>query len=73
MKAEEVRDRVLSKFENSDVSVLDQTGMGNNFKIIFNKVNIDLSRLEMHRSVMRIFSDDFKDGSIHALSIGIKK
>ncbi len=73
MTEKEVKDKVLSKFKTSDVLVLDQTGIGNNFKIIFNKANFNLSRLEVHRSVMRIFADELKNGSMHALSIDIKK
>ena len=72
MTPEQIKQKILNHFKEASVEVLDTTGIGNNFTIIFSKLNLDKSRLETHREVMKIFDDEFKSGTIHALSIKIQ-
>lgn len=67
-----IKQKVVDNFSDALVEVLDTTGMGNNFIIIFSNYNFAKSRLETHREIMRIFSEELKSGAIHALSIKMK-
>ena len=71
MTTEEIKKKILNSFKNVALEVIDQTGMGNNFMVVFNNYKLNKSKLETHREIMKIFADELKSGAIHALSIKI--
>ena len=71
MTTEEIKKKILNSFKNVALEVIDQTGMGNNFMVVFSNYKLNKSKLETHREIMKIFADELKSGAIHALSIKI--
>ncbi len=70
MDIKEIEKRVLSSFKDSTVAVFDMTGIGQSFEIRLSAPDLkDKSRVERHQSVMGLFNEELKAGSIHALSI----
>ena len=56
-----------------DVSNLTVSGQDCNFSIkIVSKDFTDMSTLERHKSIMKLFSDLLKSGELHAISLDLK-
>ena len=56
-----------------DVSSLTVSGQDCNFSIkIVSKDFTNMSTLERHKSVMKLFSDLLKSGELHAISLDLK-
>tara|TARA_B100000524_G_scaffold280878_1_gene157116 strand:+ start:89 stop:319 length:231 start_codon:yes stop_codon:yes gene_type:complete len=56
-----------------DVSSLTVSGQDCNFSIkIVSKDFTDMSTLERHKSIMKLFSDLLKSGELHAISLDLK-
>ena len=56
-----------------DVSVLTVSGQDCNFSIkIVSKDFTNISTLERHKSIMKLFSDLLQSGELHAISLDLK-
>ena len=56
-----------------DVSVLTVSGRDCNFSIkIVSKDFTNISTLERHKSIMKLFSDLLQSGELHAISLDLK-
>ena len=56
-----------------DVTNLTVSGQDCNFSIkIVSKDFTDMSTLERHKSIMKLFSDLLKSGELHAISLDLK-
>ena len=56
-----------------DVTSLTVSGQDCNFSIkIVSKDFTDMSTLERHKSIMKLFSDLLKSGELHAISLDLK-
>ena len=56
-----------------DVSVLTVSGQDCNFAIkIVSKDFTNISTLESHKSIMKLFSDLLQSGELHAISLDLK-
>ena len=56
-----------------DVSSLTVSGQDCNFSIkIVSKDFTDMSTLERHKSIMKLFSDLLQSGELHAISLDLK-
>jgi len=70
MDVKEIETRLTDSFKECQVAVYDLTGIGQSFEIRLSTPDlIDKTRVERHQEVMGLFSDELKEGSIHALSI----
>ena len=56
-----------------DVTVLNVSGQDCNFSIkIVSKDFTNISTLERHKSIMKLFSDLLQSGELHAISLDLK-
>ena len=70
---EQIQKRIQSRLEGSLVQVSDLTGEQNHYEVQVSCPSLkDLSRIEQHKLIMGIFSEELKSGEIHALSLKIQ-
>ena len=63
----------LIKSSLDDISVLTVSGKDCNFSIkIVSKDFTNISTLERHKSIMKLFSDLLQSGELHAISLDLK-
>lgn len=70
MTAQDIKERLLSKYKGSKVEVTDLTKTGDHFHVVIQaEVLRGLSRIQSHRQIMDLFSAELKSGEIHAFTI----
>ncbi|MBX7232156.1 MAG: BolA/IbaG family iron-sulfur metabolism protein [Bdellovibrionales bacterium] len=70
---EQIQKRIQSQIEGALIQVSDLTGEQNHYEVHVNCSTLkDLSRIEQHKKIMGIFSEELKSGEIHALSIKVQ-
>ncbi len=70
MTTEEMECRLKKNYPNSTVAVIDLTGTGDNFEVRISEPSFsDLSRIQQHKNIMTVFSEELTSGKIHALAI----
>jgi stress-induced morphogen len=70
MKAEDMEKKLLLAYPGCEVHVIDLTGTSDHFEVhIASDSFRKLSRIDQHKGVMAVFSEELKTGEVHALSI----
>ncbi len=70
MSPDQMRERLVQFFPESQVEVNDLTGGGDHYEVfVQSKVFTGLTRMEQHQKVMAAFQAELKTGEVHALSI----
>lgn len=69
----EIQEKIKAFDPKSEVSVKDLTGSENHYEIqIVSDQFLGLSHLERHRTVMKVFEQEFQKKEIHALSLKLR-
>lgn len=72
MTAEQMEQRLKSRYQDAQVMVVDTTGTSDHFEV---RIQCDelkgLSRILQHKAVMNVFADELKTGEVHALTIKV--
>ena len=67
MTAEQIQERLTSKYINGRVQVVDLTGTSSNFEVrVASEQFSGKSRIQCHKEVMAVFSEELASGEIHA-------
>lgn len=74
MNANEMKYRLLERFPDAEVDVVDLTGTSDHFQVAIHSGHFQgLTRVSAHQAVMRVFSAELESGEVHALTIQIGK
>jgi len=70
MNVEQIKDRILSTFNNAEVEVVDLTGTSDHIQVlVVSDKFTGQSRIQRQRMVMDVFQEELKTGEVHALTI----
>ncbi len=70
MTADEIKQRLKTKYQNSKVEVVDLTGTHDHYQVVIQSTAFQgLSRIQSHRQIMDLFAPELKTGEIHAFTI----
>ena len=70
MTTAEMEDRLKQKYPLCQVAVLDLTGTSDHFEVRINEPSFEgLTRIQQHKQVMDVFSEELASGEVHALAI----
>ena len=70
MQAEQIKTRLIANFPDAEVTVIDLTGTQDHWQVqIATKFFQGLSRIQQHKSVMKVFDPELATGEVHALSL----
>jgi len=66
----QVKKRLQEAYPQGDVDVTDMTGTGDHYSVyVCSAQFVGMSRIEKHKAVMAVFSEELKSGEVHALTI----
>lgn len=70
MTPKKIQERIENRFINSQVKVLDLTGTQDHYQVsVFTHEFDNISKVDQHRAIMDLFSEELKSGELHALTI----
>jgi len=70
MKPEDIKQRLQVAYPDGSVEVTDLTGTHDHYQVsITSQAFTGLSRIQAHKHVMAVFSEELKTGEVHALTI----
>lgn len=70
MKPQQITDRLRQAYPDGDVDVTDLTGTEDHYSVFIRSGQFKgMSRIQKHKHVMNVFSDELKSGEVHALTI----
>jgi stress-induced morphogen len=70
MNIDQIKERVLSTFNDAYVEVTDMTGTSNHIQLLVVTDKFEgQSRLQRQRLVMDVFQPELRTGEVHALTI----
>ena len=72
MTSEQMEARLRNQFKDAEVAVLDLTGTQNHFEVRIQSLLLqNLTRINQHRAINSVFSEELKTGEVHALAIKV--
>ena len=70
MKTIEMEKRIQEHFPKCQVIVLDLTGTEDHFEVRIHEPSFEgLPRIQQHKKIMGLFSNELQSGEVHALAI----
>jgi len=67
---QQVKDRLRQAYPEGDVDVTDMTGTEDHYSVfVRSKKFVGMSRIQVHKDVMKAFDVELKSGEVHALTI----
>ncbi len=73
MTPEQMKTRLETAYPGDAIEVVDLTGTHDHYQVmITSNAFRGLSRIQQHKHVMNVFSEELKTGEVHALTIQTK-
>lgn len=73
MTPQQIKERLIQYYPNSQIEVLDLTGTEDHYEVaIESDIFKGMNRIQQHQHVMSCFGAELKTGEVHALSIRTK-
>ncbi len=70
MTTQQIHERLQLNFQDAQVEVTDLTGTSDHIQVLIRSEKFHgKTRMQRHRMVMDVFSEELKSGEIHALTI----
>ena len=70
MTIQQIQERLQLNFQDAQVEVMDLTGTSDHIQVLIRSEKFQgKTRMQRHRMVMDVFSQELKSGEIHALTI----
>lgn len=70
MTPEQMENRIRSAYPDADVAVMDTTGTQDHFDVRVATSHFSgLNRIQQHKAIMALFSEELKTGEVHALEL----
>ncbi|MEY4616136.1 MAG: hypothetical protein RJB66_1096 [Pseudomonadota bacterium] len=74
MTQEQMLNRLITAFPNSDIEVFDLTGTEDHWEVhVTSQKFSGLPRIQQHKLVMQAFDEELKTGEVHALTMKTKE
>lgn len=70
MTEQQMQQRIIKSYPDADLVVVDLTGTQDHWEVRISdqKLN-EMTRIQRHKAIMSLFSDELATGEVHALSI----
>lgn len=74
MNTQQMEHKLKEAYPQAQVAVIDLTGTSDHFEVRMSEPSFDkLTRIQQHKKVMEVFSEELASGEVHALAIKIIK
>ena len=71
MTSQEIETRLKAAYPGSQVVVIDSNGQQDHYDIRISAPTLTGTRIQKHKAILGLFSEEFKSGELHALEVKI--